>query len=244
MELTASAYVLLCATALFMGISKTGVPGLGLIFVVLAPLAIPAKISTGYILPFLVFGDIIAVLMWRKAAVWRLIGAVIPAMLVGVVAGYLVMDRVEDAVYGRVLGGVVLFLLLLDEARRRTGTEVRAGNKFIGWGIGFVAGIMTMMANAAGPVVMLYLLAMDVSKEEFVGTGAWIYFFINAFKIPFSMSLGLITLESLKVNFMMLPLVILGSILGVYIMRRIPAGLFMRLMRAVALVGGVKLLFF
>ncbi|MDL2210948.1 sulfite exporter TauE/SafE family protein [Desulfovibrio sp. OttesenSCG-928-O18] len=244
MDLTTSAYILLCCTALFMGISKTGVPGFGLIFVVLAPLAIPAKVSTGYILPFLIFGDIIAVLWWRKAAVWRLIGAVMPAMLTGIVIGYFIMGRVDDAIYGRVLGGVVLFLLLLDELRRFTGTEVKAGNKLIGWSIGLIAGIMTMMANAAGPVVMLYLLAMNVSKEEFVGTGAWIYLFINVFKVPFSMNLGLITMESLKVNFMMLPLVILGSFLGVYIMRRIPTGIFMKLMRVIALIGGAKLLFF
>jgi uncharacterized membrane protein YfcA len=243
MEVSASALIILGLAALGTGVSKTGIPGLGIIFVVLTPLVMPAKVSTGYILPFLIFGDVLAILVWRKTAVWRLIAAVLPAMLAGVIAGYFLMDRIPEAVYGKVLGSVVLFLAALDWVCRRRDVRVPEGSRTVSRCVGFLAGMMTMLANAAGPVVMLYLLAMRVTKEQFVGTGAWLYFMINLFKVPFSVALGLITPESLKVNFMMLPLVLCGGLIGLAVMRRIPAGVFEGLMRVFVFLGGVKLLF-
>lgn len=243
MELSTAAIALLIIVALGTGISKTGVPGLGIVFVVLTPLAIPAKESTGYILPFLIFGDCLAVLYWRRSAVWRHILAVAPAMCAGVVLGFVLMGRLDDAVYGKVLGIVVLALLGLDAARRHFHLPLPVTSRAFGYGMGLLAGVLTMLANAAGPVTMLYLLAMDVSKEEFIGTGAWLFFFINLFKVPFSAALGLMTWASFKVNLMLLPCVLLGGLIGVWIVRRIPAQVFERLMRGLTFLGGLKLLF-
>jgi uncharacterized membrane protein YfcA len=106
-----------------------------------------------------------------------------------------------------------------------------------------LAGVMTMLANAAGPAMMLYLLSMNISKEEFVGTSAWIYFAINSFKVPFSIALGLITPETIKINLLFLPCIILGSIAGVFLLRRISGPMFEKLIRIMILIGGIKLLF-
>ena len=243
MELSALALTLLALTALFSGMSKTGFPGLGIVFVVIVPLAIPAKESTGYILPFLIFGDVLAVIYWRKSAIWRHIAVMLPSMCVGIVCGYFLMDRIADAAYGRVLGSVVLLLTALDWARRRFDLPIPVGNRAVGYALGFLAGVMTMLANAAGAVTMIYLLAMSVSKEEFVGTAAWIFFIINLFKVPFSVALGLITWESLQVNLILLPFVLVGGYLGLVALRRISGKSFDTLMRALAFLGGLKLFF-
>jgi len=243
MELSTTALALLALTAFFTGISKTGLPGLGIVFVVLVPMAMPAKISTGYILPFLLFGDIMALLVWRKEAAWSILRMLLPAMGIGVVAGYFIMDIVADAVYSKVLGGGVLFLVALEWVRKRFELPIPVGKPAIGYGVGFTGGVLTMLANAAGPVTLIYLLAMNISKEKFIGTRAWLYMIINSFKIPFSMSLGLITAESLKVNAMMFPFVLLGGLLGVYIVRRISGKVFETLVRIFAVLGGLKLFF-
>jgi len=73
--------------------------------------------------------------------------------------------------------------------------------------LGFMAGVTTMMANAAGPVMIIYLLAMRLPKVEFVGTGAWFFFVVNWLKVPFSANLNLMTAESVKLNLMMLPFI-------------------------------------
>ena len=243
MDFSLSAYAVLALAALVIGISKTGVPGLAIIGVVLVPMILPAKISTGYILPFLIFSDILAVSYWRKAAVWRYILMVLPAMFAGIVVGYFLMGVIEDAVYAKVLGCLVIFLIALDCVRRHRHIPIPTNSRALIWLIGFLAGIMAMLANAAGTIMMIYLLAMNISKEEIVGTNAWLYFIINLVKVPFSVHLGLITLDSFLVNLMMLPAILAGGFAGVFIIRRISGQTFEKLMRILAFLGGVKLLF-
>lgn len=234
---------ILALSAVLAGIAKTGLPGLGVMFVVLVPMVLPAKASTGFILPFLMLADVFAVLYWRNKAVWRLIVVMLPAMCVGIVCGFFLMDRIDDAVYGKALGCMVLLLLLADWLCRRFMIAIPINGRVPGYCMGFLAGVLTMLANASGAVMVLYLLAMRISKEEFVGTGAWLFLFINLFKVPFSAALGLITLESLKMNLLLSPCVLLGCFLGVAILRRLSGKTFELLMRTLALVGGVKLLF-
>ena len=38
----------------------------------------------------------------------------------------------------------------------------------------------------AGPIFAIYCLAVGLPKLEFVGTGAWFFLIVNAFKVPFS----------------------------------------------------------
>ena len=79
-----------------------------------------------------------------------------------------------------------------------------------------------MMANAAGPVMVVYLLAMRLPKVAFVGTSAWFFFAVNWLKVPFSAQLALTTGASVKLGLIMLPLIVLGSVAGVFFLRRIP----------------------
>jgi uncharacterized membrane protein YfcA len=159
------------------------------------------------------------------------------------VAGFLLTARSPYAVSGKVMGSIVLLLLVMDAVCRRRNIRIPENSRLFAWGRGLLAGIMTMLANAAGPAMMLYLLAMNISKEQFVGTSAWIYFAINIFKVPFSIALGLMTLDSFGTNIMLLPCIILGSILGVRLMRRISGPMFEKMMRVMVLLGGIKLFF-
>jgi len=243
MEQSIVFYLVLGGSALTAGISKSGVPGVAMLGAVFVPMVMSAKLSTAYVLPFLLFADIIAIAYWRRSAVMRYIIALLPAMFTGIIAGFFVMDRIPDAVYGKVLGSIVILLLSMDAVCRHLKIRIPEHSRIFAWGMGFLAGVMTMLANAAGPALMLYLLTMNISKEQFVGTSAWIFFAINLFKVPFSIALGLMTLDSLNVNLMLLPCVILGSILGVHLMRRISGPMFEKMMRVMVLIGGIKLFF-
>jgi len=236
-------YLVLAVSALTAGISKSGVPGVAMLGAVFVPLVMSAKLSTAYVLPFLLFADIIAIAYWRRSAVMRHIIALLPAMFVGIIAGFLAMDRIPDAIYGKVLGSIVILLLGMDAVCRHLKIRIPEHSRIFAWSMGFLAGVMTMLANAAGPALMLYLLTMNISKEQFVGASAWIYFAINIFKLPFSVALGLMTLDSLSVNLMLLPCVILGSILGVRLICRISGPMFEKMMRVMVLIGGIKLFF-
>jgi uncharacterized membrane protein YfcA len=206
-------------------------------------MAMPARASTGFILPVLIEGDIIAVGYWRRKASWRLIAHMLPWAAIGIALGFFLLKVLSDAAFKPILGAMILAIAALDILRRATGSTFRAEGFILSASIGVLAGVFTMLANAAGPVMTIYLLSMGLGKEEFIGTGAWFYFIINLVKLPLSVALGLVTWASLGADLALTPLVIVGSVAGALAVRKLPQKAFDGLALALAIVGGARLLF-
>ncbi len=243
MELGSAGVVLISVSALIAGLAKTGLPGAGIVVIPLAATAMDARASTGFIVPILVFADCLAVIYWRRKASWVHIVRIIPWTMLGVALGYFAMSWVSDAVFRPALGLFILLIVGLELLLklRGGGTPGKASLPFAA-AIGIIAGAATMMANAAGPIMTIYLLSVGLPKEDFVGTGAWFYFILNLFKVPFSIALGLITWPSFKLDLMLLPLIVAGGFMGVAVMKRLPQKAFDLVARVLAAAGAVKLL--
>ena len=240
MELSLFGWVVVASCAVMVGISKTGLPGMGILFVPLMAMVIPAKQSTGMVLGILILADVFAVSYYRRAAMWRYIIWLIPASLVGIVAGYFVMKIISDSQLKPIIGVIVVAMLAVNWWRNRRNEEVPTKWWFAEV-MGFFAGLTTMMANAAGPVMIVYLLAMRLPKVEFVGTSAWFFFIVNWLKVPFSMHLGLVNVESVKLGFIMLPFIIIGLVLGIVALKKMPQRIFEITIQVLALAAAIKL---
>jgi uncharacterized protein len=243
MSLDVGGMLAIGGAALLTGFSKAGVPGIGILIPILTAMAMPARASTGFILPVLIEGDCVAVGYWKRKAAWRSLARILPWTALGIVAGYFLMGRLSDAAFKPLLGAMILAIVGLDLARRAMKVELRAENRVAAAAVGILAGVFTMLANAAGPVMAIYLLSMGMPKEEFVGTSAWFYFIVNLFKLPFSLALGLVTWSTLKIDLMLLPLVLAGSFVGVLVMKRLPQKAFNLIAQLLAVAGGIKLFF-
>ena len=226
------------------GISKTGIGGLGMLSVVIFAQIMPAKQATGLVLPLLCFGDIVAVIYYRQHAKWRHVWRLLPWTAVGVVAGYFTLDHVTDREAQRMIGAIVLTLLALHVLRRRgaSGHETEHGAWFAP-AIGVLAGFTTLVANAAGPLMAIYLLAMRLPKMDYVGTGAVFFLLLNLFKVPFMVHLDLINAASFKLNLMLAAPVLLGTFLGRKILARIDQKVFETAVLLLGAAAGLRLLF-
>ena len=107
---------------------------------------------------------------------------------------------------------------------------------------GILAGFTTMVANASGPIMILYLLALRLPKVAFIGTAAWFFLFLNLFKLPFSAGLGLINANSLAVGLRLVPFAVAGALLGKPLLRHVNQKLFEQLALALTLVAAIRLL--
>jgi hypothetical protein len=155
------------------------------------------------------------------------------------------MQHVTNEQLQPLIGVIVLAMLALHYGRTRLWGEqapIPTHPLFAGT-LGFIAGVTTMMANAAGPVMVVYLLAMRLPKLAFIGTSAWFFFAVNWIKVPFSAHLSLITSASIKQDLLMLPLIALGSVAGIFFLQRIPQKAFNRLIQLLAAAAALKLLF-
>jgi uncharacterized membrane protein YfcA len=108
--------------------------------------------------------------------------------------------------------------------------------------VGVVAGFVTLIANAAGPLMAIYLVSMRLPKLEYVGTAAVFFMCLNLFKVPFMVGLGLITVHSVGFNLLLAPVVIFGVFAGRWLVARINQALFERLVLLLSAIAGILLL--
>jgi uncharacterized membrane protein YfcA len=230
--------------AFAIGLAKTGIGGLGMLAVVIFANLLPARQASGFVLPMLVFADVVAVAAYRQHAQWRYLWRLFPWTALGVVAGYFALGRINDRQAQVLIGGIVLALLAVHLVRRARATAAAPEH---GWWfaavIGVLAGLTTLVANAAGPLMVIYLLSMRLPKLEYMGTGAYYFLLMNLFKVPFMVNLGLVNAASFRGNLVLLPAVIIGALAGRVILKHIDQKLFENLALGLAAAAGLKLLF-
>jgi uncharacterized membrane protein YfcA len=161
-----------------------------------------------------------------------------------VVAGYFALGRIDDRQTRWLIGTIVLGLVGLHLYRRRTAvSEEPERGAWFAPTIGILAGFTTLVANAAGPLMVIYLLAMRLPKLDFMGTGAVFFLLLNWFKVPFMVQLGLINGASVHLNLLLAPVVIVGAWFGRKILHRIDQRLFENLALGLSVIAALELMF-
>ncbi|MFI9828638.1 sulfite exporter TauE/SafE family protein [Streptomyces sp. NPDC051913] len=242
-------FAALAFAALLVGFSKTAVSGANTVSLAVFAAVLPARASTGVLLPILIAGDVLAVLTYRRHAHWPTLWRLFPAVAAGVVIGTLFLMWADDAIVRTSIGAILLLMAAVTIWRRRTadadddpdGVSTRAGRvKARSYGV--LGGFTTMVANAGGPVMSLYLLSAGFRKLGFLGTSAFFFLIVNTSKVPFSVGLGLIDGNSLLLDAALVAFVVPGAFLGKWAVNRINQRLFEQLVIAATIVGGLQLL--
>lgn len=246
-------WILAVIAAMLVGLAKTGVPGIGMLFVAIFGNLMPTKQSSGFVLPLLIFGDIVAVLSYRHHTEWKHLWRLFPWTAAGVGIGAFAMGRIDNRQAQLLVGGIILTLMVLHVVRKWQTTKplgaapaaaatAPAHGLWFAPTIGVLAGFTTLVANAAGSLMAIYLLAMRLPKMAFVGTSAVFFLLLNLFKVPFMLGLGLITMDSFKFNLILAPAVLVGALIGRWILPRVSQVWFERLALILSAAAGLKLL--
>jgi uncharacterized membrane protein YfcA len=229
--------------ALLVGLSKTGVPGVGIPAILLMAEAFAGseKLSVGALLPILLVGDVLAVAFYREHTQWNRLWGLFPFVVAGMVPGALVLVWVDHQQFKIVLGFLILALLALEVGRRRLGWTELPGRWWFGAATGLVAGFGTTVGNAAGPVMSIYLIARGLRKEQFMGTWAWFFFIVNLSKVPIYVGLGMMTPATLRYDVAIVPAAVAGALLGKRLFVVVPQNVFNVLVLLLAAVAALRL---
>ncbi|MCX6837400.1 MAG: sulfite exporter TauE/SafE family protein [Verrucomicrobia bacterium] len=220
--------VLALLGSMCIGMSKAGLSGTSTLNVVLMAKIFGAKESVGVILPMLIAADFMGYFLNRQGGTWRRILPILPPAIVGVIVGWVLLGKFDNAMARSVIGWIIIALLVFNWLlnKRRQDFIALTEHQGFTWTMGFLAGVVTMLANAAGPVMTVYLLAQHLEKKEHLGVFSRYFLFVNLFKVPFSADLGIINPKSLMTNLTLMPGVILGVFLGWWILKKLPQKLF------------------
>lgn len=246
-ELDTWQWALALLGALLVGLGKGGLSGIGNLTVMIFANVFAAKASVGILLPVLISADIIAVYWYRKHVQWQPLRFYMPWMAVGIVVGFFTLDYLNNQSMQVLIGAIILIMTALhffrqwQQKRAILPRQSLSQSLSFAGGTGIVGGFATMVANAAGPISAIYLLAIRLPKLEFIATMAWCFFIANLIKIPFSVGAGLISKESLAISLPLMPAAIIGALTAPYIVKYIPQKLFETITWVFVIAGGIKL---
>jgi uncharacterized membrane protein YfcA len=242
---TPLAWGVLFLSAFFIGMSKTGIQGINMLMIPLMALAFGAKPSTGVILPMLCFSDLLAVACYRRSAEWKYILRLLPSALGGFVLALAVDSLVPPAQFKRLLAGCLVVVMVVMIGSEKGKQSYKPTERWwYGPVFGLLGGFTTMIGNAAGPVMAIYLLSVRLPKYAFVGTSAWFFLVINYLKIPIQVfAWHNITASSLLLNLYTVPFMLAGAVAGIYVVRKLPEKGFRSVITVITVLSVLILLF-
>lgn len=231
---------------IFAGMAKGGFGAASGIVVTpfLALILTPGQ-AIGLMLPLMIVMDIAALRAywgkWDLKISLRLIYGAIPGLIIaGLVYQYTNPD-VFRLLIGLVAIGFVLYqggktLGWLKPSQRKMG---KVGGMF--WGS--ASGFTSFVSHAGGPPASVYLLTQQLDKTTYHATGALAFFVINVLKVVPYLALGIFSPDTIQADLYLLPVALIGVVIGVQFNRRVSDRVFFLLTYVFLFVTGLKLIF-
>jgi len=237
-------YIISFLAAMILGMSKSGLKGMGILIVTLMALVYGAKASTGIVLPLLIFADILAVIYYNRHTQWKYLIKFLPWMIGGVLVAVFVGKDLSEEVFKRGMAIIIIISVIIMFLWERYEKKNIPTSVWFAGSTGFMAGFTTMIGNLAGAFSNIFFLAMRIPKNEFIGTAAWLFFIINIIKLPFHIfSWETVTKASLLTDVYLIPGVVLGFIIGLKIVKQFKNEQYRKFILIMTAIGGVIILF-
>ncbi|MEH6679840.1 MAG: sulfite exporter TauE/SafE family protein [Sediminicola sp.] len=243
-EISIVSWTIALTASFVLGISKSGIKGIAIIIVTLMALAFGARESTGIIVPLLVVGDLFAVFYYSRHTQWKYILRFLPWMIIGVFIGmYIGKDLPEKTFKAGMAAIILVSVVLMYWWDLRKSKKVPTHWAFAGF-MGTIAGITTMIGNLAGVFANIFFLAMRLPKNQFIGTAAWLFCLVNIFKLPLHYFVwGTITPETLLIDLKLLPGLVIGTFVGIRLVKIIKDDFYRKMILAFTALGALLILF-
>ncbi len=217
-------WVIFIICGILIGLAKTGLSGAGLMVVPLMAGIFGGMNSVAILLPMLIVADVFAVRYYNCHANWRYVLLLLPWAIVGIVLATYVGKKINDNQFKNVLAAIIFIgiALMLWQDIKLKNSKI-PDNWWVAAILGLAGGFTTMVGNAAGSVMALYLLSMRLPKNSYIGTGAWFFFIVNIIKIPFHVFYWkTININTISIDLVAIPALVLGVVLGIRIVKVLP----------------------
>lgn len=236
---------LLVFAAFLIGFSKTGISAATMPVIPIVASIFGGKASTGIMLPMLLLGDVFALYYYKQHGEWSNIKKLLPWTLVGLFAGIIVGDYINDRQFKAFIAVSLFICLCILVYTEKKGDNLKVPNKLWFFSLmGIAAGFTSMIGNAAGPLFSVYLLALGFKKNNFMGTMTWFFFIINLTKLPMQIFFWHnITFKFTTLALCMIPAITAGALLGVVIIRKLNEKSFRYIIIVMTLIAAIRLLF-
>ncbi len=235
-------YAFAIPAVFLMAMGKGGFGGsLAMVAMPIMALSGPTLQAAAIMFPILLVMDAISVWSWRKTWSRRNVLYMLPGAVIGTALGYLTAAYVSDAGIRLVLGLMSLAFCLQTWLLRDKELPARLPDITRGTFWSTIAGFTSFISHVGGPPLSIYLLPQKLPKEVLAGTFVVYFAMMNLMKIMPLAALGLFTAQNLSTSLVLMPLAAIATLFGVWLVRRMPAELFYRILYALLFLVALKL---
>ena len=237
-------YALAIPAVILLGLAKGGFTGIGALSLPMIAFVIDPVRAAAILLPILIAQDAVGVWAFRRDVDWRLLGWMMPGALLGIWLGYVFAASVSSEA---VLAAVGITSLLfgayrLWSARRPLPAEPRRWPEWLGSGFGLVAGFTSQIAHAGQPPFQLWVLPRNLPRDMLIGTTALFFASLNLIKVAPYFALGQFSPANLVTSAALLPLALISTLAGVWLVRRISPERFYTAIHWLMMLVGIALI--
>lgn len=244
LDLSTIQWLILAFSALNVGFAKTGLQGATLPAVILMASAFGGRLSSAIMLVMLIVGDLLAVRAYGKKINIRKILLLMPATLIGVILGTFIGNYVNDEQFKSIMAVLVFIsiaILIFQEFNKSN--FVVPQNKFISTIVGILSGLSSMIGNASGPLFNVFVLSLNLKKEEMISSIAWFFVFLNVIKLPFHIFVWeTFSLQTILIGAIAIPGIFIGARFGIWLVARLDDLTYRKLMVGVTLFAAINLI--
>lgn len=233
-------WALVMLGAFIIGLAKAGLKGVEMLNVTIMALVFGGKASTGVVLPMLCVADILAVMYYNRHAQWSHFWRLLPWIILGVLVGVYVGNVLEEAIFKKIMAAIILLIVVVMAwLEYRQAAKIPNSRWFASF-MGIATGFTTMLGNLAGPLSTIYFLALRLSKNDLIGTAAWLFLVINLFKLPFQVFVWHnVTFDTLQLNLLLLPSLFVGFFVGIKVVSIMQDNNYRRVILGLTLLGAL-----
>jgi hypothetical protein len=213
-----------------------------------------SRLSVGATLPMLIVADIVAVILYHEHTAWDHLRKLAPWVVGGLIAGTTTLSWIgqhaqQKDLMSIVIGVIVLAMLILSLLRGKLGDRLVPTSREGVAATGVLAGFTTMVSNAAGPIMQIYLVATGMPKNRLMHTTAWYFFIFNLLKVPLLLGVTmqnpgapLLNHQTLLFDLQMIPIILIGAGIGKVALPVIPQRAFTNVVLTLSACGALWLI--
>jgi uncharacterized protein len=235
-------YLVAITVVVLYGLSKGGFSGLGSLGVPILSLVTSPVRAAAIVLPILIVQDWVSVWAFRRDYSLRNLVILTPSAIIGVVAGSLLAARVSEDAVRLAIGVISITFVAYMLVRHRLG-RAPVKNPGVPSGVlwGSLSGFTSFISHAGAPPFQVYVMPQYLEPRIFAGTATIFFAAVNLLKLPGYFFLGQLSRNNLIVSVWLLPVAVLSTFAGVWLVRRVSADRFYPLILALTFLLGVKL---
>lgn len=228
--------------AILVGLSKGGLPVVGMLAVPFLSLVVHPLEAAGLLLPIYVLTDMFGLWFYRHEYSPRNLAILIPSAFLGIGIGWATASILPEAGL-TLMVGLIGVGFCLNSWLRRSVTEKKPADVPRGVFWGSLTGLTSFVSHSGAPPYQVYVLPQKLEKLVYAGTSTIVFAAVNAAKLIPYYALGQLSWASVQATAAVMPIGALATFAGFRLVKIIPERTFFIFVQLALLLVSAKLVY-